>query len=158
MASVYGSVPFDELTDEAWNLHLGVDLAGSFYCARAAVPHMRAQGAGHIVLFADTESASGRPLHRGFLSYFVAKSGVIALGRALALELARDRILVNTVALGPTLPADDTPREEIEAVAKGLPTGRWVEPGDVMRTVRHLIESTSMTGEVLRIDGGRHLV
>jgi NAD(P)-dependent dehydrogenase (short-subunit alcohol dehydrogenase family) len=106
MASVYARTAYDELTEEDWDRGLAVDLKASFLCARAAVPHMRTQGGGRIVNFADWVAASGRPRYSGFLPYYVAKRAVIALTEALALELAADQILVNAVAPGPILPPE----------------------------------------------------
>src|SRR5262249_7876249 len=62
LASMYERVPFDDLTEQAWDDGLAVDLSASFFCARAAVPHMRKQGAGRIILFGDWLASSRRPL------------------------------------------------------------------------------------------------
>jgi NAD(P)-dependent dehydrogenase (short-subunit alcohol dehydrogenase family) len=158
MASLYAEVPFDQLTEQEWQTHLATDLSASFFCASAAAPHMRRQGAGRIVFFADSEAASGRPRHKGYLSYFVAKSGVIALARALALELAADKILVNTLALGPILPASDACEEETAAVARATPLGCWGGAAEVAKGVVQLMASDYITGELIRLDGGRHLL
>src|SRR5262249_26160498 len=103
MASVYAQVPFDDLTAEHWAAAMNVDLRAAFLCSHAAVPHMRAQGGGRIVNFSDWIAKSGRPRYRGFLPYYVAKAGAIALTEALALELAPHDILVNAIAPGPIL-------------------------------------------------------
>src|SRR5262249_38040887 len=90
MASVYVKRPFDELTVGDWNASMNVDLRAAFLCAHAAVPHMRARGGGRIINFGDWIAKSGRPRYPGFLPYYVAKAGAIALTEALALELAGD--------------------------------------------------------------------
>src|SRR5262245_49430468 len=79
MASIYAPVAFDALTDADWTRNLDINLKAAFLCARAAVPHMRRQGGGRIINFADWLAASGRPQYPGFLPYYVAKAGVIAL-------------------------------------------------------------------------------
>ena len=89
MASLYAATPFDELDEAQWDRGLAVDLKAAFLCARAAVPHMRQAGGGRIINIADWLPASGRARYKDFLPYYVAKSGVIALTEALALELAR---------------------------------------------------------------------
>ncbi len=91
LASLYAEKPFDELTDEDWDRQLAVDLRAAYHCSKAAAPHMRALGGGRIVNFADWVAASHRPRYTGFVPYYVAKSGVVALTEALALELASDR-------------------------------------------------------------------
>jgi NAD(P)-dependent dehydrogenase (short-subunit alcohol dehydrogenase family) len=116
MASVYAARPFDELDEAAWDAGLAVDLKAAFLCARAAVPHLRTHGGGRIVNVADWLPASGRPRYAGFVPYYVAKAGVIALTEALALELAADGILVNAVAPGPIVPPPGTTDDEIKAV------------------------------------------
>ncbi|MEX2272316.1 MAG: SDR family oxidoreductase [Vicinamibacterales bacterium] len=157
LASIYKSIPFDELTPEAWDAQLDVDLRGAFLCARAAVPVMRKAGGGRIIAFSDWVAASGRPRYPGYLPYYVAKAGVIALVEALALELAADGILVNALAPGPVLPPDDLSVEERRAVEAATPLGRWGGPEEVVKAVLFLIESGFVTGEVVRVDGGRHI-
>ena len=88
MASVYVQKPFDDVRVEDWDAVLDVDLRAAFLCAHAAAPHMRAQGGGRIINFSDWVAKSGRPRYRGYVPYYVAKAGVIALTEALALELA----------------------------------------------------------------------
>ncbi len=157
MASVYKPLPFDDLTPEAWDAQLAVDLRATLLCSHAAVPHMRARGGGRIVNFSDWVARSGRPRYRGYLAYYVAKAGVIAVTEALALELARDQILVNAVAPGPIVPHEGTPREEFAAVEQATPVGRWGGELEVAKAVCALVESDFVTGETIRVDGGRHL-
>lgn len=157
MASVYAARPFDELDEAAWDAGLAVDLKAAFLCARAAVPHLRAGGGGRIVNVADWLPASGRPRYAGFVPYYVAKAGVIALTEALALELAADGILVNAVAPGPIVPPPGTTDEEIKAVEDATPVGRWGGADEIARAVRYFIDSNFVTGETVRVDGGRHL-
>jgi NAD(P)-dependent dehydrogenase (short-subunit alcohol dehydrogenase family) len=157
MASLYQSVPFDELTPVEWSRQLSVDLGGTFLMSRAAVPLMRRAGGGRIVNFADWVAASGRPRYKGYLAYYVAKSGVKALTEALALELAHDQILVNAIAPGPILAPPGTSAAESESVVHATPLGRWGGVDEIVKTVLALIESDFITGETLRVDGGRHL-
>jgi NAD(P)-dependent dehydrogenase (short-subunit alcohol dehydrogenase family) len=157
MASVYGSTPFDELTEAAWDRDVNVNLKSAFLCSQAAIPGMRVAGGGRIVNFADWLARSGRPAYRGFTSYFVAKAGVIALTESLALELASDQILVNAIAPGPILPPPDMDPGEIEAVARVTPVGRWGGAIEIAKAVLALIETDFITGETIRVDGGRHL-
>ncbi|CAN5853727.1 3-oxoacyl-ACP reductase FabG [soil metagenome] len=157
MASVYRSVPLDETGHALWDAVVNVDLRAAFLCAQAAVPHMRRVGGGRIVNFTDWIAASGRPRYPGFLPYYVAKRGVIGLTEALALELAADRILVNAIAPGPILAPPGTTEEESKAVEAATPLGRWGGAIEIARTVAFLIETDFVTGETIRVDGGRHV-
>jgi len=157
MASIYRAIPFDALTATDWDGQLAVDLRATLLCAKAAVPAMRQQGGGRIVNFADWIAASGRPRYPGFLAYYVAKAGVIALSEGLALELAPDQILVNTVAPGPIAAPPGMSADEHEAVVRATPLGRWGGADEIAKAVRFLVESDFVTGETIRVDGGRHI-
>ena len=157
MASVYRRRNFDELGLEDWTASLDVDLRASFLCSKAAVPHMRALGGGRIVNFSDWVARSGRPRYRGYLPYYVAKAGIIALTEGLALELASDNILVNAIAPGPILPPADLSVEEIKSVEDATPLARWGGEIEIAKAVLGFLESDYITGETVRVDGGRHI-
>jgi NAD(P)-dependent dehydrogenase (short-subunit alcohol dehydrogenase family) len=157
MASVYVSVPFDQTDEHVWNASMDIDLRAAFLCARAAVPHMRKQGGGRIINFSDWVAASGRPRYEGFVPYYVAKAGAIALTEALALELAGDQILVNAIAPGPIVAPPGTTDEEVKAVEAATPLGRWGGVEAIVRAVLFLVETDFVTGETIRVDGGRHV-
>ena len=157
MASVYTSRPFDEVTLADWEAVINVDLRAAFLCARAAVPHMRKQGGGRVINFSDWVAASSRPRYRGFLPYYVAKAGVKALSEALALELAGDNILVNAIAPGPIVAPPGTSPEEYRSVEEATPLGRWGGEREIAKAVLSLIDSDFITGETVRVDGGRHI-
>jgi NAD(P)-dependent dehydrogenase (short-subunit alcohol dehydrogenase family) len=118
---------------------------------------MRRAKGGRIINFSDWVARSGRPRYVGYLPYYVAKAGVIALTEALALELAPDRILVNAIAPGPILAPSDTTDEEVSAVERATPLGRWGGEIEVAKAVVALVDSDFITGETIRIDGGRHV-
>ena len=157
MASVYGSTPFDELTEAGWDRDLNINLKSAFLCAKAAIPVMRATGGGRIINFADWLARSGRPNYRGFVSYYVAKAGIIALTESMALELAADQILVNAIAPGPILAPPDMAADEVAAVASATPVRRWGGEMEIAKTVITLLETDFITGETIRVDGGRHV-
>jgi NAD(P)-dependent dehydrogenase (short-subunit alcohol dehydrogenase family) len=156
-ASRFDRIRIDALDAAAWDRALAVDLDASFHCAQAAVPYLRHAGGGHIVLFSDWVAASGRPRYRGYLPYYVAKRAVVALGEALGLELARYDIRVHVVAPGPILPVAGSAPHEQAAVLAATPLGHWGGEEEVARAVIALLTSTFVTGETVRIDGGRHL-
>src|SRR5687767_9507960 len=157
MASTYQATPLDEVTVADWDAQLAVDLRAAWLCARAAVPHMRRLRGGRIINFSDWVAASGRPRYAGYLGYYVAKAAVIALTEALALELAGDQILVNAVAPGPIVAPEGTSDREFRAVERATPLGRWGGEAEIAKAVVSLVESDFITGETIRVDGGRHL-
>jgi NAD(P)-dependent dehydrogenase (short-subunit alcohol dehydrogenase family) len=158
MASVYRSVPLEHTGLAEWDAVVNVDLRAAFLCAQAAIPHMRRRGTGgRIINFADWVAMSGRPRYTGFLPYYVAKRGVIGLTEALALELAGEQILVNAIAPGPIMAPEGTSAEESAAVEKATPLGRWGGEEEIVKAVLFLISSDFVTGETIRVDGGRHI-
>jgi NAD(P)-dependent dehydrogenase (short-subunit alcohol dehydrogenase family) len=157
MASVYTAVPFEDTDERVWHAAMDVDLRAAFLCAKAAVPHMRRLGGGRIINFADWVAASGRPRYPGYLPYYVAKAGAIALTEALALEVASDQILVNAIAPGPIVAPPGTSEEEQRAVEAATPLGRWGGADAIVRAVLFLLETDFVTGETIRVDGGRHV-
>jgi NAD(P)-dependent dehydrogenase (short-subunit alcohol dehydrogenase family) len=157
MASMYRSKAIDDLTLEDWDTQMAVDLRAAWLCSHAAIPHMRSARGGRIVNFSDWVARSGRPRYPGYLPYYVAKAGVIALTEALALELAVDQILVNAIAPGPIVAPGGTSDAESAAVEQATPLGRWGGEIEIAKTVVALVESDFITGETIRVDGGRHV-
>ena len=157
MASVYSSAAFEQIDEAAWDSVIDVDLKGAFLCARAALAPLRAAGGGRIINFTDWVAASGRPRYKGYVPYYVAKRGIIGLTEALALELASDQILVNAIAPGPILAPPGTTAEEQTAVEASTPLGRWGGEQEIVKAVAFLLESDFVTGDTIRVDGGRHV-
>ena len=157
MASVYRPRPFDEIDADDWENQMAVDLRAAWLCARAAVPHMRRVRGGRIVNISDWVARSGRPRYTGYLTYYVAKAAIIALTEALALELAQDQILVNAIAPGPIVAPEDISDEEFGQVERATPLGRWGGEIEIAKAVLALVDSDFITGETIRVDGGRHL-
>jgi 3-oxoacyl-[acyl-carrier protein] reductase len=155
--------PFDEITDGEWERVMAVNLKGFFLCAQAAAPVMRQQGGGSLIV---TGSISARRPRPGMAAYVASKSGVIGLARALAIELAHDRIRVNVINPGPAhtpmlrefkLVGEDDDAEL--GLGSQLPLGSLIEPSDIAAAAVYLAsdESSNVTGLVLNVDGGRDL-
>jgi NAD(P)-dependent dehydrogenase (short-subunit alcohol dehydrogenase family) len=157
MASLYKEKAFAGLTAADWDRQLAVDLRAAFVFAHAAAPVMKRNGGGRVINFTDWVAASARPRYPGYTPYYVAKSGVKALTETLALELAGDQILVNAIAPGPILAPPDMSPEESNAVVKSTPLGRWGGEEEIAKAVMFLIHSDFVTGETIRVDGGRHI-
>lgn len=157
MASTYVSRPLAEVDEEAWRADLDANLSSAFYVTHAALDLLRQQPRAHVVNFTDWLPASGRPAYPGYVAYYVAKAGVKALTEALALELAPRNILVNAIAPGPILPPPDLSEDERDEVANATPLQRWGGEAEIARAVLTLVTTEFITGETIRVDGGRHL-
>jgi peroxisomal 2,4-dienoyl-CoA reductase len=149
--------PSATLSPNAWRAVIETDLYGSFYCAQAAYPVMKAQRGGRIVSISMTLHYRGWPL---MAHATAAKAGVDALTRTLALEWARDRIRVNTVAPWYTRtplvePVLSRP-EALAAILARTPLGRWGEPGDVAGAALFLASplASYIVGQTIVVDGG----
>lgn len=153
-ASVFYRKPFEELTEEDWDINLDTNLKAPFFLAKFACASMRRTGAGKIINIGDW--AAIRP-YNNYLPYVVSKSGLVGLTRALAKALAPE-VQVNCVALGPVMPPEDYDSAEIETLKKATLTKTLGSPEDVARAVLFLCEGTDFaTGSTLMLDGGRLL-
>jgi NAD(P)-dependent dehydrogenase (short-subunit alcohol dehydrogenase family) len=155
MASIYLSTPDPNESD--WSNTINANARSVFLFSTFAAPIMRqSAGGGRIINFADWLPASGRPRYRGFVPYYASKAAVVALTESLALELAPD-VLVNAVAPGPILaPPDLTPEESAKTI-DATPLRRWGGAAEIAKAVLFLVDSDFVTGECVRVDGGRHL-
>lgn len=161
MASHYERTPIEDLArfprrNAAFKKNMAVDLRSAYELSLLAAPHMKKAGGGRIINFIDWVVASGRPRYRGYIPYYTAKAGLKGLTESLALELA-PTILVNAIAPGPILaPRGLSPTVNKEVLAN-TPLGRWGGPEEIAKAVLFLVQSDFVTGETLRVDGGRHL-
>jgi NAD(P)-dependent dehydrogenase (short-subunit alcohol dehydrogenase family) len=155
MASIYLNTPNPNERD--WSGGMDANARSVFLFSTHVAPIMNEGGSGgRIINFADWLPASGRPRYRGFVPYYASKAAVVALTESLALELAPE-VLVNAVAPGPILaPPGLTPDENAE-VMNATPLRRWGGAIEIAKAVLFLVESDFVTGECLRVDGGRHL-
>jgi NAD(P)-dependent dehydrogenase (short-subunit alcohol dehydrogenase family) len=151
-----------EITPDIWDRILAVNLTGTFTCARAAIPDMLEAGWGRIVTIASSSAQSGAPR---MAHYAASKGGVIALTKALAVELARSGITVNTIP--PSLV--DTPMARaaeaagdfpgVDVVGPMVPVGRAGTPDDVAAACAFLCSDSAsyITGQVVGVNGGMYI-
>lgn len=156
MASIYERTPFERLNRKIWDRNIAVHLKSTYELLSASSRLMRKHGEGRVITFSDWTSASGRPRYKGFLPYHASKTGILGLTQSFALELAPE-ILVNTIAPGPILPPKSIRKEVLEEVKRATPLKRWGGAEEIAKAVLFLIESDFVTGECIRVDGGRHL-
>lgn len=151
-AAIYEETPFDALTETTWNRHLDINLKGTFLCSKAASEVMEKQGRGKIINIADW---SGIRPYKNYLPYCVSKAGVIALTKALALELAPN-IQVNCICPGPILLPESFGEKERQEVIAQTPLARLGSPEDIAAAVLFFIQGSDfVTGAILPVDGGR---
>ena len=161
-AGIESFLPVGEITAEVWDRIIAVNLTGTFSCAQAVIPDMLAAGWGRIVTISSSSAQSGAP---NMAHYVASKGGVIALTKALAVELARSGVTVNTIP--PSLV--DTPMVH-EAEARGdfpgvavigpmVPLGRAGTPADIAAACSFLCGDggSYITGQVIGVNGGMYI-
>ena len=154
-------VPAERLSPNGWRAVVDIVLNGTFFCTRAAAPHMLDAGRGAILNVIATYAWHGHP---GTVHSAAAKAGVLAMTRTLAVEWAGRGIRVNCIAPGPTdtagagaaLWATDAGRER---VLGSVPMGRFATPEEIADCAVFLLSDRAayITGEVLTVDGGQWL-
>jgi NAD(P)-dependent dehydrogenase (short-subunit alcohol dehydrogenase family) len=146
--------------DASWQ----INVRSHFMAARLAVPHMKRQGGGSIVI---TASNSGVLYDREMIAYATSKHAVVAMARQIALDYARFNIRVNALCPGWV----DTPfnfpfmkqmggRDALEAYVRNkIPMGRWANTAEIAEALLFLASDRSsfMTGQALVVDGGECL-
>jgi meso-butanediol dehydrogenase/(S,S)-butanediol dehydrogenase/diacetyl reductase len=146
---------FLEITPEEWDRVIAVNLTGNFYVAQTVARHMMDTRGGVILNTASTNGTIGYPF---YADYNASKAGVIAVTRAMALELA-PKVRVNAVAPGYVLtPMQRTEYtdEMLEEVNGKLPLGRHASPEEVAGLFAFLTsdDAAYLTGHIYIIDGG----
>jgi NAD(P)-dependent dehydrogenase (short-subunit alcohol dehydrogenase family) len=141
------------LDPAVWQRQIAINLTAPVFLAEAFAAQVPAGIEGNIVNLLDPRVFHPRPDH---FSYQVSKSGLHAATVALARGLA-PRIRVNAIAPGPVLPSAVTTPDRYARRVGALPLGRVPELADFGRTIRYFVDSTSVTGEVIALDGGEHV-
>lgn len=154
MAAIYEKTPSPN--GETWSAIQDANAKSGFMYSIHSAPVMRKNGAGRIINFSDWLPVTGRPHYKDYVPYYVSKASVAALTQALALQLAPE-ILVNAIAPGPILAPPNLTPDENAQVIEATPLARWGGAEEIAKTVMFFVESDFVTGEFIRVDGGRHL-
>lgn len=155
--SVAAQAPWSELTGEAWDHVLRVNVTGAYLCARALYRSMRARGGGHIVNLSSVTALLGRT---GNLHYVTSKAALIGFTRALAREVGGENIRVNALILGAIRTPDEAvygSQEEVDAQVLPLQSlKRRGDPADVGGAISFLVSADAdfITGQCITVDGG----
>lgn len=165
-AGVAESAPLTRTTDELWHRHLAINLSGTFYCTRAALPPMIERGWGRVINIASIAGKIGAPY---IAAYSASKHGVLGLTRSVALEVAAKGITVNAICPG-YVDTDMTTsaienitkktgiqaEQAMESIKKMSPQNRLVEPEEVAALAVLLAseDGRGITGQAINVDGG----
>ena len=153
-ASVFSACTADETTPAAWDEQLNVNAKAPFFMAQHAAKLMRERGHGKIINIADV---AGEVIWPGYFPYSISKAALIAVSRGLAKAYA-PQIQVNAVAPGPVLFPDYYGEEQKKSAIERTLLKREGSPQDVVNAVVFLIENDYITGELVHVDAGRHVM
>ncbi len=156
-AGIWEGAPVESLSEDLWNKTLDINLKGTWSVCRAAVPLMKQQRFGRIVIVSSTAGQRGEA---NVSNYAASKGGQIAFTKSLASELGPFGINVNSVAPGwveTEMTADVfADAEQRESIGKGIPLGRAATPEEIAGPIVFLCSewANHITGEVLNVNGG----
>lgn len=165
-AGIAESAPLAKTDDDLWQRHLEINLSGTFYCTRAAVPAMIERGWGRVINIASIAGKTGAPY---IAAYSASKHGVLGLTRSIAMEVAAKGITVNAICPG-YVDTDMTTRgienvtaktgrsaeQALEVLKKMSPQNRLITVEEVAALAVLLAseEGRGINGQAINIDGG----
>jgi NAD(P)-dependent dehydrogenase (short-subunit alcohol dehydrogenase family) len=165
-AGIAESAPLIKTDDDLWQRHLAINLSGTFYCTRAAVPAMLERGWGRVINIASIAGKTGAPY---IAAYAASKHGVLGLTRSIALEVASKGITVNAICPGyvdtemttrgienVTAKTGRSADQALEAIKKMSPQNRLITVEEVAALALLLAseEGRGINGQAINIDGG----
>ncbi len=169
-AGIAVSAAFLKTDEELWQRHLAINLSGTFYCTRAALPSMLERGWGRVINISSIAGKTGAPY---IAAYAASKHGVLGLTRSLALEVARKGITVNAICPGYvdtdmvtrgveniTARTGKTAAESLEVLKAMSPQNRLVSSEEVAAVALLLAseDGRGITGQAISVDGGTIMV
>lgn len=142
----------ETLDESIWQLHLDTNLRAPVFLAKAFAEQLPASARGLIINLIDQKALRPDP---AYFSYTIAKSAFWAATQMLAQALA-PRIRVNAIAPGPVLPSRTQTREEFAAECRATLLRRGVSIDEIVAAVRFIVDTPSITGEMIALDAGQH--
>ncbi len=147
--------PVWEMSDETWDLVIGVNLTGTFYCTRAAIRHMLRQRWGRVISIASVVGMRG---NIGQANYAASKAGIIGFTKSVAREVANRNITVNAIAPGyiETATTAVLTNEQKDRFMAFIPQERFGQVDDIAHLAAYLAgdKANYITGQVIAVDGG----
>jgi NAD(P)-dependent dehydrogenase (short-subunit alcohol dehydrogenase family) len=153
-ASMFSPATAADATSEHWDSQMDTNAKAPFFIAQHASRLMQKAGAGKIINIADV---AGEVIWPGYLPYSISKAALIAVNRGLAKAYAPE-IQVNAIAPGPVLFPEYYTEEQKQSAVERTLLKRPGSPRDIVNAVVFLIENDYITGEVIHVDGGRHIM
>ena len=152
-AAIFGYDRPETADAASWQRHMAINLRAPLVLTQALLAGLPAGAAADVVNLIDERVLNLSP---HYTSYTVSKAGLWALTRHLALALA-PRVRVNAIAPGPVLPHAAMSEEDFAALCRATPLGRGPGVDEICRALRLILQAPSMTGQLITLDGGRHL-
>ncbi len=152
-ASLFVPDSLESVTDESWDLHLDVNLKAPVLLAQSFVKALPEGQRGNIINLLDQKVWRLTPY---YMSYTLSKAALWTATKTLAQSLA-PHIRVNAIGPGPTLPNDRQTQQEFEEQCSLTPLGVGTSPEEIAHAIRYILEAPAMTGQMIALDGGRHL-
>ena len=152
-ASVYQQDSADTLKDKLWDLHFDLHAKTPLFLARDFHKQLPPNTQGQIINIIDERVLRAHPSH---FSYTLSKSVLWTATRTLAQSFA-PRIRVNAIGPGPVLPHTNQTMDQFKKTVSALPLETSATPQEVANAITFLLSSPSITGQMLTLDGGKHL-
>ncbi len=153
-ASVFERDTARTVTPESWSKHLEINLHAPLVLTQAFAAQLAPGAAGNVINLLD--QVVWRPT-AAYASYTISKSALWTLTRTLAIALAPE-VRVNGIGPGPALPNKQQSDEAFRAQARATPLGRRTTPAEICDAVRFILSAPAMTGQMIALDGGQHLI
>jgi NAD(P)-dependent dehydrogenase (short-subunit alcohol dehydrogenase family) len=153
-ASTFADDRIETLSEESWNRHIAINLKAPLFLAQAFAAQLPAGEAGNIINIVDQRVLRPNPL---FFSYTLSKSALWAATKTMAQGLA-PRIRVNSIGPGPTLRSSYQSEEDFEHECRSTPLAHGTTPEEIANAVWFILNSPAMTGQMIALDGGQHLI
>ena len=153
-ASTFADDRIETLSEESWDKHMAINLKAPLFLAQAFAAQLPAGEAGNIINIIDQRILRPNPL---FFSYTLSKSALWAATKTMAQGLAPG-IRVNAIGPGPTLRSSHQSEDDFEHECRSTPLGRGTSPEEIANAVSFILNSLAMTGQMIALDGGQHLL